>query len=996
MKFYFFFLTPIFFLAGANAQQVQSVHENDFQTGFSHDQATGVNNRWFTEAVANLRQLEYAFYQQKEQSLFKVVNAENRIGFSIGPDAYSVQNIQIRQEEKTWKVDFAMKGFGRNALNGLSTAFSIFQENDRITYRYTNSISIEYVNNASGLRQNFIIANRPSGEGNLRVSMYVKGDLHVKLLSPGQLGFYRNEGETIFIYEDLKAWDANGNTLSSFMQYDEESRELDLVVNDENAAYPVTIDPLNKSPEWSSSVNGVISTLLTQTQLQAALYGYTVASLGDVNADGYGDAAIAAPALVDVFSGNGTLASVGAVFIFYGSAVGLSATPGKTLQPATAIAGALFGASIDAGDVTGDGINDIVIGAPLDKATIQLGILNIDGPIGKVYVYPGGVSSASNPTNFKTIQLNSAFVDLTNISNNALFGFSVAVTEDLNGDSKKDILVGSPTYMGTGLLNAGIKTGAAFEFLSNASNTFTIIQSLQLPSFNLLGINLPLISSINGLLFGYSVDGVGDYNSDGRPDIVVGAPAGIDLSNLTGVLTGQVLGGQAYVYYGTQSKTGINTVIGAKLQASSTGLLSNAANLFGYKVKGVRNGVGVYLSRNGNIVVGAPMGGALPNTLGLTIQTGNVQVFKKKAASPQGIVRADQVLESPRSGSLLELLNTLNLNLLFGTSIDNAYDINCDGYPDLVAGEPLSSGTNILQLQTVPVGGAAHVFLGDGTGGYLPAPAYSISATYGSDFLSVNATALFGYSVAGIPRASGFLSAPRVLAGSPSGALDFNGLLNLGGTLGLLFDFTIGNNGLGKSYLFNAALCNQNVPLSVNLSSFTAVRKNRSVLLMWTALDEMNIDHYEVEKSSDKTNFSVIANVRAKNNSRKNDYALVDERYFTGMNYYRLKIVNSNGQYDYSPIVAVYMNDQQKNDMTVFPNPVKKDFRVRLNGFDKGYYRLELRNVSGHICLAKNILINQAEYIEPMTRGNNMLSGMYWMIIYNKNTEIKRMAFIAD
>src|SRR5262249_54749606 len=129
--------------------------------------------------------------------------------------------------------------------------------------------------------------------------------------------------------------------------------------------------------------------------------------LGDVNGDGYGDAAVSAPALTNIISGNGSLASVGAVFIFYGSATGLSTTPAKTLQPNTAVAGALFGVSVDAGDVTGDGINDIIIGAPLDSySTTTSGLIHTANvKAGKVYIFPGGNTAAVNPTNFLEIKL---------------------------------------------------------------------------------------------------------------------------------------------------------------------------------------------------------------------------------------------------------------------------------------------------------------------------------------------------------------------------------------------------------------------------------------------------------------------------------------------------------------------------------------------------------------------------------------------------------------
>jgi hypothetical protein len=118
----------------------------------------------------------------------------------------------------------------------------------------------------------------------------------------------------------------------------------------------------------------------------------------------------------------------------------------KTLQPSTAVAGALFGLSVDAGDVNGDGINDIIVGAPLDSyqttATGLPGPVSVNVKAGKVYVYPGGNLAASNPTNFIEIKLQGANFFSTgvlglmnNISVNALFGFSVAATKDLDGDT---------------------------------------------------------------------------------------------------------------------------------------------------------------------------------------------------------------------------------------------------------------------------------------------------------------------------------------------------------------------------------------------------------------------------------------------------------------------------------------------------------------------------------------------------------------------------------
>jgi len=937
---------------------------------------------WFNEAIENIKRMEYDFYALNAFR-YKVANPKNHLAFILGPTSYTVESSRSSNNEKSWKLHFELAGYGRKTFNQPGTVSSVTRKDNLLVYQFP-SLNIEYDNSEAGLRQNFEIKQKPSGTGALSIKLQVSGELSGKMAEAGKIGFYDNQGKLKMIYEDLKAWDALKRPLKTHLEFDEKNQQINLVVDDTNAAYPILVDPLNKTPEWSTSVNGVISSLLTQTQLQAALYGYTVTGLGDVNGDGYGDAAISAPALVDIFSGSGTLTSVGAVFIFYGSPNGLSTVPAKTLQPNTAVAGALFGLSVDAGDVTGDGINDIVIGAPLDRIQLGAGINTIQGTVGKVYIYNGGSNNISNPTPFLSIQLNTSNISAVNISVNALFGFSVAVTEDLNKDGKKDIIVGSPAYAAIpGLLAPLVQTGGAFVFLSGqGNNNFTTIRSLTPPTFNILGINIPLINSINGLLFGYSVDGVGDYNGDNIPDVVVGAPAGVNLSGLTGILTGQVLGGQALVYYGNGNANGINTSIGARLQAAPTGLLSNAANLFGFKVKGVK---GANLERNGNIVIGAPVGGLISNTLSLTIQTGNVHVFKKKASSPGSVVTADQVLESPKSTHLLQLLSTLKLNVLFGAGIDNAYDINCDGYPDLVVGEPLSSGTNILQLQANAAGGAAYVYLGNSTGGYNPTPYFDAAATYGDEFSSVNATALFGFSVAGVPRVRGFSSAPRIMVGAPSGALDFsNGLLNIGSTIGQLFNFTIGNNGLGKGYMFSFNGCAGEIPLPAYLTEFKGVKLNSSVQLTWTASTEYNVNFYRVERSIDGRNYEPIGIVLSKNESGT-VYTFNDNAPVNATNYYRLQIVDNDEKSKYSTSVKVSFKDQSGNQILVSPNPVKSQFKVVFTGLTRGNYRLELKNTAGQTYIARSISINNHQHQELIPRTAGMASGIYYLNVYDEN-----------
>lgn len=971
-------------------------------TGSHHPLPEAANSNWFAQVSGQIQQLENKFYPTTQQKQFRVTNSSNRLAFEISPKGYTVQQVQEHYQEVGWKMHFNVLGASRKKTFWTpGSSCTPHTNEDMLRYSY-NNMEVQYVNKEAGLRQNFIVQQKPSGKGKIKIRISISGDLQASLQN-NRLQFQTKDSlqKPVFFYEDLKVWDNKYKPLSASMQLKDDI--LTLEVDDTGAEYPLTIDPINKVADWKTNTNGLLAGLgLTGPQILTSLYGYAVCGVGDVNNDGYGDVAVSAPGLIGVLNGN-SLAGVGAVFVYYGTPTGLATTPAKTLQPTTAVAGALFGLSIDAGDVTGDGINDIVVGAPLDHIEVSVLLGKIDGTVGKVYVFPGGTQAAANPTNFLTLQMNSNHVNGISISANALFGFSVAVTEDLNNDGKQDIIVGTPAYVKTDLILLSTTTGAAFVYLTdkNSSNFSSIVQ-LEPPTFNLLGIlNVPLLSGISGLMYGFSVDGVGDFNGDGAPDVVVGAPAGVNISSLTNILNGQILGGTAYVYYGKTNKSGINATIGTRLEATSTGLLSNAANFFGMKVKGMR---GIDGKRNGNIVVGAPLGGLLANALSLNIKTGNVHLFKQKSSGfKQSMVNADQVLESPRPSNVLQGLfsGTLQLSLLFGTSIDNAYDMNNDGYPDIVVGEPLSSGVNLSMLQTNLVGGSTYVYYGNANGGFNNQPGYEVSATYGDEFLSVNATALFGFSVTAVqkitdpakaavtsgkpaPLGSGSTGSSRLVVGSPLSALDFSSsLINLNSTLGTTLNFAAGSNGLGKAYSFDGAAAT----LPVSIVSIKAALKNTAVEVSWEVREELNLNVYEVEKSTDGANWNNIGLVFPWDNQQvANNYKFTDKDPQSGMNFYRLRIVDKDGSFKYSNIVAARTGALPNSSINIAPNPVKGNIRAIFSGLTKGSYMVELRNVAGQLQLMKNINIQQADQIEFFERGN-AAPGIYWLTVFSRDNQ---------
>ncbi|MCC9076441.1 FG-GAP-like repeat-containing protein, partial [Litorilinea aerophila] len=243
-------------------------------------------------------------------------------------------------------------------------------------------------------------------------------------------------------------------------------------------------------------------------------FGWRVAAAGDVNGDSYDDVLVTAP-------GYPAGAKAGRVYLFYGSASGLSTgamisiTGEANLQE--------FGNSAaGAGDVNGDGFDDIIVGAYRND--------DLGPTAGKVYLYYGSAAGLDVAT--PTTITGENFFDR--------FGYAVSTAGDVNGDGYADVLVGATDYA------LGSKKGKVYVYLGSAGGLTTT------PAFTVEGEQ-------DGDELGWSMDTAGDMNGDGYADILIGAPS-FALNQVESP-------GRAYVYYGGPSglyPTPAITVTGAE------------------------------------------------------------------------------------------------------------------------------------------------------------------------------------------------------------------------------------------------------------------------------------------------------------------------------------------------------------------------------------------------------------------------------------------------
>ncbi|EDX84625.1 FG-GAP repeat domain protein [Synechococcus sp. PCC 7335] len=361
-------------------------------------------------------------------------------------------------------------------------------------------------------------------------------------------------------------------------------------------------------------------------------FGRSVSGAGDINGDGFDDLII------------GT--SVNS-YVVFGSDTGFDAVLDlSNLNGNSGFAINRSGYSVSgAGDINGDGYDDLVMGAPFTSPNGRHS--------GESYVVFGSGADFDAALDLSSLDGRNGFV-INGIDEFDRSGYSVSGAGDINGDGFDDLIVGA-SYADPN----GIYSGESYVVFGSDAGFNPTVELSSLDGSNgfvLRGMNAYEES-------GYSVSGAGDINSDGFDDLIISAP----YSNSNGVYSGKT-----YVVFGSNADFGTALELSTLDGSNGFVITSTVEHDFSISVSGAGdiNGDGF-----DDLIIGAP-----------TADPNGDNSGQSYVVFGSGVGFGAALDLSSLDGSNGFVINGNDGDDGFGRSVSGAGDVNGDGIDDLIIG----------------------------------------------------------------------------------------------------------------------------------------------------------------------------------------------------------------------------------------------------------------------------------------------------------------------
>ena len=192
----------------------------------------------------------------------------------------------------------------------------------------------------------------------------------------------------------------------------------------------------------------------------------------------------------------------------------------------------------------------------------------------------------------------------------------------------------------------------------------------------------------------------------------------------------------------------------------------------------------------------------------------------------------------------------------------------------------------------------------------------------------------------------------------------------------------------------SAATVSVSLSLPLTLISFDAQPHDGYTQLNWRSSDEINVSHFEIQRSDDGNTFYSIGNISASNNGQVNAYSFRDYKNITGTAWYRLLIIDNDGRKEMSRIVKI--STVVTNEIiTVSPNPFINKIDVQITGNTQNKTEIVLTDAAGRILrkMKENLFQSGVMTINHL---DGLTPGLYIVMVYREGRIVQQVKVIKQ
>ncbi|MER3465237.1 MAG: hypothetical protein C4329_13310, partial [Chitinophagaceae bacterium] len=172
-------------------------------------------------------------------------------------------------------------------------------------------------------------------------------------------------------------------------------------------------------------------------------------------------------------------------------------------------------------------------------------------------------------------------------------------------------------------------------------------------------------------------------------------------------------------------------------------------------------------------------------------------------------------------------------------------------------------------------------------------------------------------------------------------------------------------------------------PLPIHFVSFTGSVVNAKAQLAWSVAENEDGDKFQIEKSTDGTNFSLASIVMNTAKQGSETYSYTDAS-FSGTTYYRLKAINKTGSYTYSRTIVLKANGYSKqNNLLLTQNPVVSSLNFNYTATASGSYIINLYNTAGVKVYTSQVTMQKGLNASSLSFDNRIAPGAYIIEVSN-------------